>query len=99
MSAEVKWQDSDQLIFYGLLIGAIQRQYPRRLTFFLPVMPKVEDRLFDIEFSNNDFLKMYTRIKDLISMWDECMSSKGFGQIRDKNKRGFQVPKYLSPVY
>jgi hypothetical protein len=21
-----------------------------------------------------------------------CMSSKGFGQIRDKNKRGFQVP-------
>ena len=28
-----------------------------------------------------------------------CMSSKGFGQIRDKNKRGFQVPKYLLPVY
>jgi hypothetical protein len=39
-----------------------------------------------------------------VSFYDEettpqCMSSKGFGQIRDKNKRGFQVPKYLLPVY
>ena len=34
-----------------------------------------------------------------ISWANDCMSSKGFGQIRDKNKRGFQVPKYLLPVY
>jgi hypothetical protein len=27
MSAEAKWQDPDQLIFYGLLIGAIKRRY------------------------------------------------------------------------
>jgi dTDP-4-amino-4,6-dideoxygalactose transaminase len=28
----------------------------------------------------------------------DCMSSKGFGQIRHKNRRGFQDPKYLFPV-
>lgn len=69
MSDNPKWQDPDQLIFYGLLIGSIKRRYPTRLTFFLPVMPKVEDRLLDIEFSNNDFLKMYTRINDVILKW------------------------------
>jgi hypothetical protein len=68
MSAETKWQDPDQLIFYGLLIGSIQRRYPERLTFFLPVMPNVEDRLLNIQFSKNDFLAMYER--NLIGSWE-----------------------------
>lgn len=33
------------------------------------------------------------------ALGDDCMSSKGFGQMGHKNKRGFQVPKYLFPVY
>ena len=71
MSAEAKWRDSGQLIFYGLLIGAIQRRYPKRLTFFLPVMPRIEDRLLAIKFSKNDFLTMYDRIQNLIGSWSE----------------------------
>jgi hypothetical protein len=69
MSAEAKWQDPDQLIFYGLLMGAIQRRYPKRLTFFLPVMPNLKDRLFDIQFSKTNFLAMYDRIQNLIEAW------------------------------
>ena len=30
---------------------------------------------------------------------NNCMSSKGFGQMGHKNRRGFQIPKYLLPVY
>jgi len=71
MSADPQWQNPDQLIFYGLLLGAILRRYPERLTFFLPVMPNVEDRLIDIEFSKNDFLAMYDRIKNLIETWNK----------------------------
>jgi len=71
MSADLKWCDPDQVFFYGLLLGAIQRKYPERLTFFLPVMPKVEDRLLDIEFSTNDFLAMYERIRNLIETWNK----------------------------
>jgi len=71
MSADPKWRDHDQLFFYGLLIGAIQRRYPERLTFFLPVMPNVEDRLLDINFSTNDFLALYDRIQNLIDTWNK----------------------------
>ncbi len=71
MSADLKWADPGQLIFYGLLLASIQRRYPSRLTFLLPIMPKVEDRLLDIAVSNNDYLKMYVRIHDLILKWDE----------------------------
>ena len=44
--------------------------YPKRLTFLLPVMPNVEDRLLDIEFSKNDFFDMYQQIQDMILKWD-----------------------------
>ena len=71
MSADLKWADPDQLIFYGLLIGAIKRRYPARLAFFLPVIPNFEDRLLDIEFSKNDFLNMYERIQGLIEAWNK----------------------------
>jgi len=70
MSAEAKWQDSDQLIFYSLLLGSIQRRYPERLTFFLPVMKNIEDRLLNIEFAKDDFIDMYRRIQDIILKWD-----------------------------
>lgn len=71
MAADPKWHDPDQLFFYGLLLGAIQRRYPHRLTFFLPVMPKVEDRLLDIQFSKDNFLTMYERIQTLIETWNK----------------------------
>jgi len=71
ISADPKWCDPDQLFFYGLLIGAIQRRYPTRLTFFLPVMPKIEDRLLDIKFSKNDFMDMYDRIQNIIEIWNK----------------------------
>ena len=71
MAADPKWHDPGQLIFYGLLIGAIQRRYPTRLSFFLPVTPNMEDRLLDIEFSKNDFLNMYRRIQDVILKWNK----------------------------
>jgi hypothetical protein len=71
MSANPKWRDPEQLFFYGLLLGAIQRRYPRRLSFFLPVMPSVEDRLLDIEFSKDDFIVLYKRIQDLIEAWNK----------------------------
>jgi hypothetical protein len=61
--------DPDQLIFYGLLIGAIQRRYPERLSFFLPVIPNIEARIIDIEFLKDDFRKMYKRIQNLIEAW------------------------------
>jgi hypothetical protein len=70
MSAEAKWRDPDQLIFYGLLIGAIHRRYPERLSFFLPVMPRIKDRLLDIEFSKDDFIDIYRRIQDVVLKWD-----------------------------
>lgn len=70
MAADPKWRDPDQLFFYGLLIGAIRRRYPERLAFFLPVMPKVEERLHDIEFSKSDFLNMFDRIQRLINKWN-----------------------------
>jgi hypothetical protein len=71
MSADLKWRDPDQLIFYGLLIGAIQRRYPSRLSFFLPVVTNVEDRLIDIKFSKDDFLTMYDRIQNLLETWNK----------------------------
>jgi hypothetical protein len=71
MSAEVKWRDPDQLIFYGLLLGALQRRYPERLTFFLPVIQNFEDRLLNIQFSKTDFLAMYDRIQSLIETWNK----------------------------
>jgi hypothetical protein len=70
MSADLKWADPDQLIFYGLLLASIQRRYPSRLALFLPLMPNVKDRLFDINFSNNKFFDMYRRIQDTISKWE-----------------------------
>jgi hypothetical protein len=69
MSTNAKWIDPDQLVFYGLLLGMAGRRYPTRLSFFLPVMNKVQDRLRDVEFSNNDFSKMYERVKDFIKRW------------------------------
>jgi hypothetical protein len=79
MSTEAKWRDPDQLKFYGLLIGAIRRRYPERLTFFLPAMPNLKDRLLDIEFAKKDFIEMYKRIQDTIIIWD----SRQFSATRD----------------
>ena len=44
-------------------------------------------------FKKREELSDYT-IAALLKIQDKakCMSSKGFGQIRDKNKRGFQIP-------
>ena len=66
MSADTKWADPDQLIFYGLLLAAIQRRYPDRLSFFLPLMPNVEDTLLDINFLRSDLFDMYQQIQDII---------------------------------
>jgi hypothetical protein len=71
MSADPIWADPDQLIFYGLLLATIQRRYPSRLTLLLPIMQNVEDRLVDIAVSNYDYLKMYTRLNDVILKWGE----------------------------
>jgi hypothetical protein len=71
MSADLKWADPGQLIYYGLMIGAIQRKYPRRLSFFLPLMPDITNQLTEIEFTEHDFFIMCDRIKNLISMWNK----------------------------
>jgi CRISPR/Cas system-associated exonuclease Cas4 (RecB family) len=70
MSADLKWADPDQLLFYGLLLASIQRRYPTRLSFFLPIMPDTRDQIIEVEFSNHNFFSMYDRIKHLISLWD-----------------------------
>jgi hypothetical protein len=69
MTDDLKWADKDQLIFYGLLLGAINRRYPKRLSFFLPVMEKAEDSLIDVDFSKAEFLLMYKRICNFVTNW------------------------------
>jgi hypothetical protein len=69
MSNNAKWIDPDQLIFYGLLLGMARERYPARMSFFLPVMDKIQDRLLDIEFSQGDFTRMLDRIKDFVAQW------------------------------
>ena len=47
---------------------------------------------------NDNLLESCRQVaKDKYLHW--CMSSKGFGQMGHKNRRGFQIPKYLLPVY
>lgn len=69
MSNDAKWIDRDQLIFYGLLLGMAKERNPARMSFFLPVMDKIQDRLLDIEFSQGDFTRMLDRIKDFVAQW------------------------------
>jgi hypothetical protein len=69
MSTDAKWIDRDQLVFYGLLLGMARKRYPTRLTFFLPLMNNVQDRLRDMEFSRTDFSRIYDRVKDFIRRW------------------------------
>jgi hypothetical protein len=42
---------------------------------------------------------LYIWDEDLKLLNERCMSSKGFGQMGHKNRRGFQIPKYLLQVY
>jgi hypothetical protein len=69
MSDDQKWIDPDQLIFYGLLLGMAREQRPTRLSFFLPVMERVEDRLSDVNFSEADFVKMNNRVQCFVTSW------------------------------
>jgi hypothetical protein len=69
MSADSKWSDPGQLIFYGLLLASIQRRYPTKLSFFLPLMPDIKDQLTEIEFTKHNFFRIYDRIKHLVSSW------------------------------
>jgi hypothetical protein len=69
MSDDQKWIDPDQLVFYGFLLGLAKKRYPSRLSFFLPVMERVEDRLLDIEFSEKDFVRINYRVRDLVTKW------------------------------
>ena len=71
MSADKRWADPDQLIYYGLLLASIQRRYPTKLSFFMPIMPNIKDQLTEIEYADHNFFNMYDRIKHLISMWDK----------------------------
>jgi len=93
MSADTKWADADQLIFYGLLLASIQRRYPTKLSFFLPIMPDIKDQLTEIEFTKHNFFNLYDRIKHLISMWDE----REFPAIADLNTCHFCDVKEYCP--
>jgi len=52
-------------------------------------------KLKKITVSNRE---MNYSFKSVLTVTHVCMSSKGFGQIKQKNKRGFQVPNYLFRV-
>ena len=69
MSDDPKWIVPDQLLFYGFLLGMAKKRYPSRLSFFLPVMERVEDRLLDVDFSEADFGKMNNRVQDFVAKW------------------------------
>ena len=69
MSDDQKWIDPDQLVFYGFLLGLAKKRYPSRLSFFLPVMERVEDRLLDIDFSEDDFRAINNRVQNFIRKW------------------------------
>ena len=69
MSDNQKWIDPDQLVFYGFLLGMAKNRYPSRLSFFLPVMERVENRLLDIEFSKDDFVRINNRVKNFVTRW------------------------------
>ena len=69
MSDDRKWIDPDQLIFYGLLLAMARELPPTRLSFFLPVMERVEDRLLDVNFSEADFVKMNNRVQRFVTRW------------------------------
>jgi hypothetical protein len=71
MSADTRWAEPGQLIYYGLILASIQSRYPTKLSFFLPIMPDFKDQLTGIEFAKQNFFIMYARIKHLISMWDK----------------------------
>lgn len=79
MSADTKWADPDQLHFYGLLLASIQRRYPTRLSFFLPLSKNSRDQLFDLKFTSNDFSNIYKRIKRVAEMID----SDSFPAVKD----------------
>ncbi|HCW07620.1 MAG TPA: hypothetical protein DGG95_09690 [Cytophagales bacterium] len=69
MSDNQKWIDPDQLVFYGLLLTLAKNRYPSRLSFFLPVMRRVEERLLDIDFSQDDFGRINNRIQNFVDKW------------------------------
>lgn len=69
MSDNQKWIDPDQLVFYGLLLMMAKNRYPSRLSFFLPVMGRVEERLLDIDFSQGDFGRINNRIQNFVNKW------------------------------
>jgi hypothetical protein len=69
LTTDPKWIDPDQLFFYGYLLAMANKRYPRRLSFFLPLIDNVQDRLVDVKFSKSDFSKMYGRMKDFIQKW------------------------------
>ena len=68
MSADIKWADPDQLIFYRALLSSIPQSDPIRLSFFLPFMHKREDQLFDINFEKNKSLELFGRIQNVINL-------------------------------
>lgn len=70
MSKDPKWFDKDQLIFYGFLLRVARGKYPARLSFFLPLIEKVENRLVDVDFSEDEFLRMLNRVKRFILKWN-----------------------------
>jgi hypothetical protein len=81
MSNDAKWIDPDQLIFYGLLLGMARERYPARMSFFLPVMDKIQDRLLSIEFSPGDFTRMLERIEEFVMKWTKGdFPAKGRGE-------------------
>lgn len=70
MSADPRWADPGQLIFYGLLHALIQRRYPTKLSFFLPLMHKRKDQLFDINIDRDKCLEINDRIQNVIDLSD-----------------------------
>jgi hypothetical protein len=50
MSEDPKWADPDQLMFYDLLLASIQRRYPIKLSFFLPLIPDIKAQMIEINF-------------------------------------------------
>lgn len=70
MSDDPRWADSDQLIFYGLLLGKLSGKYPARLSFFLP-LKEIGSQVSDIKFSEGDFIRMYNRVENLVIKWGQ----------------------------
>jgi len=66
MSADIKWADPSQLMFYRAFLSSIHQKDPIRLSFFLPLMHKREDQLFDINIDRDKCLEINDRIQNVI---------------------------------